>query len=80
MATTKRERQRANRELRQAELKKQRTRTNFKARAIKWLRIAIVVVVLFFISNLIFGGSDEPATTTSTTLVETTTTTTTIAP
>lgn len=71
MATTKRERQRANRELRQAELKKQRTRATIKSRAIRWSRIGIVVIVLFFLSNLIFNSSsDEPAVATTTTLVE----------
>ena len=71
MATTKRERQRANRELRQAELKKQRTRATIKSRAIRWSRIGIVVIVLFFLSNLIFNSSsDEPEISTTTTLVE----------
>lgn len=71
MATTKRERQRANRELRQAELKKQQTRATIKSRAIRWSRIGIVVLVLFFLSNLIFNSSsDEPVATTTTTLVE----------
>lgn len=71
MATTKRERQRANRELRQAELKKQRTRATMKSRAIRWSRIGLVVIVLLFISNLIFNSSsDEPVLTTTTTLVE----------
>ncbi len=73
MATTKRDRQRANRELRQAELKKQQTRATIKSRAIRWSRIAIVVVVLFIVSSWIFSGSDdEPVATTTTTLVEST--------
>ena len=73
MATTKRDRQRANRELRQAELKKQQTRAKIKSRTIRWSKIGLVVVVLFFLSNLILNSSDdEPVPATTTTLVETT--------
>ena len=73
MATTKRDRQRANRELRQAEVKKQQTRATMKSRAIRWSRIGIVVLVLFFISSWIFNSSDdEPPASTTTTLVEST--------
>jgi hypothetical protein len=71
MATTKRDRQRANRELRQAELKKRQTRATIKSRTIRWSKIGLVVVVLFFLSNLIFNSSsDEPVVPTTTTLVE----------
>ena len=71
MATTKRERQRANRELRQAELKKQQTRNTIRTRTVRWVKIGIVVVVLLFISNWIFNSSsDEPVLPTTTTLVE----------
>ena len=71
MATTKRDRQRANRELRQAELKKQQSRATIKSRTIRWSKIGLVVLVLFFLSNLIFNSSsDEPAVPTTTTLVE----------
>jgi len=72
MATTKRERQRANRELRQTELKKQRTRATVKSRAIRWTKIGLVVVVLFVLSNLIFNRSTDEPIPTTTTLVETT--------
>jgi len=73
MATTKRDRQRANRELRQAELKKQQTRATLKSRTIRWSKIGLVVVVLFFISSWIFNDSnEEPVLPTTTTLVETT--------
>jgi len=73
MATTKRERQRANRELRQAQDKKTKTRQQLKTRVILWSKIGLIVVVLLFISNALFGGNDDaPAGTTTTTLVETT--------
>jgi len=75
MATTKRDRQRANRELRQAELKKQQTRAALKSRTIRWSKIGLVVIVLFVLSNWIFNSSsDEPALPTTTTVVETPTT------
>ncbi len=73
MATTKRERQRANRELRQVADKKQESRDQLKTRVIRWSKIGLLVVVLLFLSNAIFGGGDEtPTSTTTTTLVETT--------
>lgn len=73
MATTKRERQRANRELRQEKDKKQQSRNQLKTRVIRWSKIGLLVVVLLFLSNAVFGGGDEePAGTTTTTLVETT--------
>lgn len=73
MATTKRERQRANRELRQAELKKQQSRDKIRARVSRWSKIGLLVIAAFIASNLIVGScSDDDATPTTTTLVETT--------
>lgn len=73
MATTKRDRQRANRELRQVADKKQKSRDLLKTRIIRYSKIGLLVVVLLFLSNAIFGGDDEtPVNTTTTTLVETT--------
>ncbi len=73
MATTKRERQRANRELRQVEDKKAKSREQLKTRIIRYSKIGLLVVVLLFLSNAILGGGDDtPASTTTTTLVETT--------
>jgi hypothetical protein len=73
MATTKRDRQRANREQRQAELKKQQSREQLKTRTIRWSKIGLLVVAAFILSNAIVGScGDEPTTTTTTTLVETT--------
>ena len=73
MATSKRDRQRANREQRQAELKKQQSREKMKTRAIRWSKIGVLIVAAFILSNAIVGScSSEPASTTTTTLVETT--------
>lgn len=73
MATTKRERQRANREAAQAAAKKQKSRAQMLDRAKRWSRIGLLLVAAFIASNLIVGTcSDEPASTTTTTLVETT--------
>lgn len=71
MATSKRERQRANRELRQAETKKQQSRSDLLAKAKRWTKIGLLIVVIFIGSNLIIGNcGDEPTNTTTTTLVE----------
>jgi hypothetical protein len=73
MATTKRDRQRANREQRQAELKKQRSREQLMTRAKRWSKIGLLLVAAFILSNAIVGScGDEPTSTTTTTLVETT--------
>ena len=73
MATTKRDRQRANRELRQAELKKQQSREKLKSRAKRWSKIGALVAAAFVASNLALATcSDDTTSTTTTTLVETT--------
>lgn len=73
MATTKRERQRANRELAQAQAKKEQSRAKMIDRAKRWSKIGLLLAAAFVASNLIVGScSDDPATTTTTTLVETT--------
>ena len=73
MATTKRERQRANRELAQAKAKKEQSRAKALDRAKRWSRIGLLLAAAFIASNLIIGScSGEPTSTTTTTLVETT--------
>lgn len=73
MATTKRERQRANRELAQAAAKKEAARAKLLDRTKRWTRIGLLLAVGFLLSNLIVGScSGESTSTTSTTLVETT--------
>ena len=73
MATTKRDRQRANREVRQAELKKQQSRNLLKTRVIRWSKIGLLLAAAFVASNLLLATcNDDTASTTTTTLVETT--------
>jgi len=73
MATTKRERQRANREQRLKELKRQQSLDKAKKQAIRWSKIVVLILAVFIVSNLVVANcGDEPATTTTTTLVETT--------
>ena len=71
MGTTKRERQKANREARMAELKKQQARDDLMKRLIRWTKFGALLVAAILASNLLIGTcSDEPATPTTTTLVE----------
>lgn len=73
MATTKRDRQRANRELRQAQAKKDQSRTQLMERTKRWSKIALLLVAGFIISNLVVNScGDDTTSTTTTTLVETT--------
>ena len=73
MATTKRERQRANREKAQAQAKKEQSRTQLLDRAKRWSKIGLLLVAAFIASNAIVGScSGETTSTTTTTLVETT--------
>lgn len=74
MATTKRDRQRANREQAQAAAKKQQARDKLIERAKRWSKIGLLLAAAFIASNLIVGScsDDEPSGTTTTTLVETT--------
>ena len=73
MATSKRERQRANREQAQAVAKKQESRARLMDRAKRWSRIGLLLAAALVASNLIVGScSGESTSTTTTTLVETT--------
>lgn len=73
MATTKRERQRANRERAQAIAKKEQSRAKLIDRAKRWSRIGLVLAAALIASNFVVGScSGESTSTTSTTLVETT--------
>jgi hypothetical protein len=73
MATTKRERQRANREQAQEQAKKDESRAKVFERAKRWSKFALIFAAALVASNLIVGScSGETTSTTTTTLVETT--------
>jgi FtsH-binding integral membrane protein len=59
MASEKRERQRANREAKQAEVQKVQKRTETLSRAKRIAIWAVLGIVLFIIANLVFGGSND---------------------
>lgn len=61
MATSKRERQRANREAKLAAEKKVMRRQNLFQRSKRIAVWLVVAIVLFVIATLIWGGSDETA-------------------
>ncbi len=61
MASDKRERQRANRELKRAELKKTRRRENIITRGRRIAIWVVVGIVLFVAAQFFFGSSDEAA-------------------
>lgn len=66
MGTSKRERQRANRDARKAEEEKKKKRDLLMSRVRLGLIWGLAIVIVLFGANLVFGGGgdDEPATTT----------------
>ncbi len=76
MGTAKRERQKANRQARLAELQRQQVKTKRKRSVVKWAVIGVVAVVgLIVVAFAVSGGDDDTtaaASTTSTTAVATT--------
>lgn len=76
MATSKRARQRANREARRVVEKKQQRRDRTLGRAKRYAIWGVAIVAVFLVANAVWGGSDDgqaPAeTTTPTTAVSTT--------
>ncbi len=62
MATSKRERQRANREAKLAEEKKVLRKQSIFQRSKRIAVWVVVGIVLFVLANLLFGGSAEAAT------------------
>jgi cell division septal protein FtsQ len=55
MATDKRDRQRANREVKKAAEAKTKRRKDALALVKKWVLIGLLIVVLFVIANLVLG-------------------------
>ncbi|MGI8823555.1 MAG: hypothetical protein ACR2JP_09695 [Acidimicrobiia bacterium] len=74
MGTSKRDRQRANREVRRAIELKQQRRDQMMTRVKRFGFIALGIVAIALIANLVWGGEDEPdVPVTSTTAVADTT-------
>lgn len=61
MANEKRDRQRANREAKQAALKKAQRRQEMISRGKRIGIWAVVGIVLFILANLLFGSNDDSA-------------------
>ncbi len=75
MATSKRDRQRANRESKRQVEEQQKRRDLMLARVKRFGLIALIAVAVVVGANLIWGGSDDPETVTSTSVPVATSTT-----